>query len=282
MNVHLVYIFMVLFLGTTAAQSNRDSPQAGKDQSNLCSPDDKCFQIGEKITYVLYYHWGLIWLSAGEVTFEVMEKDGQLYILSVGETYPSYEWFYEVENIYESYLDPETLLPNRTIRSINEGNYYLYEEVDYDRLNGTAISRRTRKKGEELKTFVNEIKPCVQDLLSIMYSARSSGFNSGNEVGTEIPVQLFLDKEQYNLSLTYRGRNSEMKVRKLGTFDLLQFTPDLIKGQLFDEGDEMNIYVSNDNNKLPMIIESPLSVGKVKAILKDYKNLKYPLHSKLD
>jgi hypothetical protein len=284
MKMKILNIIMTLCFGTIACFTNAslDSLAPSEFEPTICTPDKHNFEQGEKITYVLYYHWGLLWLSAGEVTFELQEKDGRLHLVSIGETYPSYEWFYKVENTYESYLDPETLLPIRTIREINEGNYYLYEEVHYDRMKGQAISHRKRKKQNELEKFVSDIEPCVQDLLSMMYVTRAAASKDEYSVGEEFPLQLFLDKKQYNLKLTYKGRIPNKRIKKQGDFDLLRFTPSLIDGELFDEGDEMNIYVTNDRNKLPVMIESPLSVGEVKAVIKDYEGLKYPLKAKVN
>ena len=42
----------------------------------------------------------------------------------------------------------------------------------------------------------------------------------------------------------------------------------------------MNIWVTNDGNKLPVLIESPLSVGSAKAVLKSYKGLRHHLPRK--
>jgi hypothetical protein len=82
--------------------------------------------------------------------------------------------------------------------------------------------------------------------------------------------------------LTYKEHIPRQKVKKLGKFDVLRFSPELITGNLFDEGDEANIYVTNDENKLPVLIESPLSVGKVKVVLKEYEGLKYPLKARIE
>jgi hypothetical protein len=55
------------------------------------------------------------------------------------------------------------------------------------------------------------------------------------------------------------------------------FSPQLISGEYFQDGDEMKVYVSDDQNRLPLVIESPLSVGYVKAVLKDYRGLKHEM-----
>jgi hypothetical protein len=46
------------------------------------------------------------------------------------------------------------------------------------------------------------------------------------------------------------------------------------------EGASMKIWASADGNKVPLMIESPVSVGTVKVVLKSWKNLKYDTTAK--
>ena len=71
------------------------------------------------------------------------------------------------------------------------------------------------------------------------------------------------------------------KIKKLGKFKTIKVVPELIVGEVFKEGDKMNIWVSDDENRVPLMIESPISVGSVKAVLKSYDGLRYPLKAKL-
>jgi len=279
---YFLFSFLVLSM-VASGQSNLDTVSPGIPNSDLpCDDNKQCFVPGEKLTYVIYYNWGFIWVSAGEVTFTVNEIDSGYHLHSSGSSYPSYEWFFKIKNSYDSYVDSETFLPYRSIRNIREGGYRKYEEVVYDRTNQKAITRRAETKADSLKTTVADIEPCVQDLLSVIYYARSSPWSDEFPPEYEIPVDLFFGKRQYNLALTYKERLPKEKIKKLGKFDVLRFSPELIKGDLFDEGDEANIYVTNDKNKLPVYIESPLSVGKVKVILKEYEGLKYPLKARIE
>ncbi len=52
-----------------------------------------------------------------------------------------------------------------------------------------------------------------------------------------------------------------------------------MKGSLFEGGEKMTVYVSDDQNKVPLRIESPLLVGSVKVDLMTYQNLRFPLTS---
>ncbi len=271
----------ILFSLSIAGQDNLNFEPGSSSsfEAEPCMQKTPCFEPGERLTYVVYYNWGWIWVSAGEVTFTVNEIDTGYHLHSFGSSYPSYEWFFKINNRYESFIDPETYLPYRSIRDINEGSYSKYEEVVYDRSGQQALTQRGKNKGAPRDTTYSDIEPCVHDLLSIIYYARSSPWRSDFPSGYEIPVDLFFGKREYNLALTYKERIPKQKIKKLGNFDVLRFSPELIKGELFEEGDEANIYVTNDDNKLPVLIESPLSVGKVKVVLKEYEGLKYPLNA---
>jgi len=256
------------------------SPPSNGGDLSVCDITEKAFTEGETIKYKLYYNWGFIWLTAGEMTFTVKQDDGHIHLKTNGHTYASYEWLFKVNNRYESWLDPESLLPIRSVRDIMEGDYALYDEVFYDREAGKAISHRAKRKGDSLTRKEFAIDHCAHDLLSILYSARCVPFDiNQHKKGTEIPIPLFFDKKEYDLSLIFRERNPDMKIKELGRYDMLRFSPYLPDSDYFNGGDEMEIWVTNDANKLPLYIESPLKVGKVKAIISEYAGLKYPLTS---
>jgi Protein of unknown function (DUF3108). len=71
------------------------------------------------------------------------------------------------------------------------------------------------------------------------------------------------------------------KIYKLGTFKTMKFAVKLVAGSVFTGEEEMIIYVSDDQNKIPLLFEAPILVGKVSGRLSAYKNLKYPLYSKI-
>ena len=101
------------------------------------------------------------------------------------------------------------------------------------------------------------------------------------KVGDYIPTKVFFDKETFPINVTYDGIENGKKIKDLGKFNTLRVIPDLVAGEVFKKGDKMKIWVSNDENKLPLLIESPVSVGSIKAVLKSYEGLRYPLTAKL-
>jgi hypothetical protein len=77
--------------------------------------------------------------------------------------------------------------------------------------------------------------------------------------------------------LRYLGK--ETIKTKYGKFKAIKFKPLLIKGTIFEGGEKMTVWVSDDKNHIPLRIESPISVGSVKIDMISYRNLRYPLTS---
>jgi hypothetical protein len=88
---------------------------------------------------------------------------------------------------------------------------------------------------------------------------------------------MFLDDKVYPIYLTYLGKE-RIKTR-YGTFNSIKFSPTLIAGTIFNEGDAMTVWVSDDANHVPVRINSPISVGSIKVDLMQFSNLKYPFTS---
>jgi len=277
----LIFSIMAFTIPPTETDStsiNIPLLDAEKDVIEPCFMENKTFQGGEEITYKLYYNWGIMWLSAGEVTFKVNDMGSQYHVAVAGRTYKSYEWFFKVRDYYDTYIDKNSLLPKTAIRNVREGKYRLYDEITFDQENKKASSLRGKTKDVATKKNYN-LGECMHDMLSVIYYSRNIDFESYKE-GEEFPVKIFMDKEVWPLNVKYKGKQSRKKVKGKGRFNTIKFSPQVVSGRVFKEGEEMMVYVSDDKNRIPLLIESPVSVGSVKAVLKNYKGLKYNMTAK--
>ena len=59
----------------------------------------------------------------------------------------------------------------------------------------------------------------------------------------------------------------------------IKFKPLLIKGTIFEGGEKMTVWVSDDGNRIPVRIESPISVGSIKVDMIYNRNLRHQLTS---
>ena len=272
-----VWIFSFIILGAIAFFSFR-APLSIEEAYDPCEINNWAWTGGEEINYKIYYNWKFVWLPAGEVIFKIIDEGDQYHLKVRGRTYDSYEWFFKVRDSYDTYIDKKTLLPTMAIRDVHEGDYNLYEKMIFDQ-NGRKLTTYRGTTSSKTEKSVFGLPGCMHDLLSILYYTRNFQFEKYNK-GEQFPVKIFMDKEVWPLNVKYQGRFKNLTVKEYGTFNAFKFTPEVISGKVFKEGTQMDIWVSDDNNRIPIYIESPVSVGSVKVALKSVKGLRYPLSSK--
>ena len=59
------------------------------------------------------------------------------------------------------------------------------------------------------------------------------------------------------------------------------FRPLVQSGRVFKEEESLTVWISNDDNKLPVRIKASLAVGSIKADLDAFKGLKYSFKVKV-
>lgn len=240
-----------------------------------CPNTNFSFQGGEIIEYKLYYNLNFIWIPAARVTFTVDDLGDKYHIIAKANTLKSYDWFFKVRDHYEVIVDKETMLPLSSKRDVLEGGYKLYEEITYDQVSQKAISLRGKTKEKAvLREF--PVSSCIQDILSVIYHTRNLDFKQ-YEPGQKFPINIFMDKEEWPLHVAYLGEKRKKKIKGLGVYDAVLLQPEVISGEVFSSDTEMFIWASNDDNRIPLLIESPISVGSIKAVMQECKGLRHEM-----
>lgn len=237
---------------------------------DFCGIRNKAFQSGESVTMKVFYNTMGMYIGAGEATFtttlERFNGKTSYHCVGEGKTYSFFDNFFKVRDRYESYIDTATMLPLKFIRNVDEGGHKIYNNVTFNHSANTAVSTNG----------VFKTTNCIQDVVSAMYYARNINFDK-YKPGDKIPFDMFLDDEIYHLYIRYLGK--ETVKTQYGKFRAIKFKPLLVKGTMFEGGEKMNAWVSDDPNHLLLRVESPITVGTVKIDMFGYKNLRYPLSS---
>ena len=260
-----------LFMLFAAGKKTPDPvPAAITIQGSGCTIPNTAFQPGEKVGFTVGYSVGGVFVPAGTgsfaTTLEKLNGRSVYHIKGDGRTLSSYEWAYKVNDVYETYVDVETMQPIKFIRNISEGGYKKYQNVSFNKSASTAISSEG----------VFKIPSCVQDVVSSVFYARNIDYNA-LKPGDRIAFNLFLDNEIYNMYIRYMGK--ETITTKYGKFKTIKLKPLTIKGTIFEGGEKMTLWISDDANKVPVRVESPIIVGKVKIEMTSFDNLKSPMTS---
>lgn len=259
----LVKLLVIPLIALLAFSNRAETPF-----QEFCGIRNTAFKAGEKVSYTVYYAVAGIYVNAGTATFtntlENMNGRPTYHIIGEGTTNSSYDFLYKVRDRYETYIDTATLQALKFIRNVNEGGYKKYQNVTFNKTANTAVTN----------DGVFKVPECVQDVVSSVFYARNIDF-SKLRVNDRIAFSMFLDNEVHNMYIRYMGR--ETVKTKFGKFNTFKFKPLLLKGTIFEGGEKMTVWVTDDQNRIPVRIESPIAVGKVKIDMMSYENLRYPL-----
>ena len=94
------------------------------------------------------------------------------------------------------------------------------------------------------------------------------------KTGEFVAIDMFFDNKTTKFRLKFIGRE-DIKT-KFGVVSCMLFKPLVQTGRIFKEEESLTIWISDDENKLPLRIKASLLVGSIKAELESYKGLKYP------
>jgi hypothetical protein len=233
---------------------------------------------GETATYDISYNWGFIWVTAGWVTFTSKDTTyagiPSYHFSGIGQTYPKYSWIYKVDDYYQSYVRRSDLAPLYFERNVSEGSTRIYERYIYDYKKNVVRIKRQYQKDPLLYDTINLQKP-VNDIMTMLYASRQLEYNN-LKINDTIPISFILDGAVHKSYIRYLGKENK-KVDGIGTVRCVKFKPLLVEGTIFNGGEDMTVWISDDEQKVPIHVETPILVGWIKAIIRDYQGLAKPL-----
>lgn len=251
-------LFLLLFFITTGFSSQGVQP-----------PKEDAFDVGEWFQFRI--HYGMINAGIAELSVHEAVRNNKKVFHAKGRGYTTgmTKFFFEVEDDYQSYFDKQTGNPYQFVRKINEGGYTKNQEGFFNPQNKTVLVKDYKRKTE--KTF--EVPNNVQDILSTFYYLRNHPKVDKLKVGESIDIDMFFDDETTKFKLKFVGRE-DLKT-KFGVIPTMIFRPYVQAGRVFKEQESLTVWISDDDNKLPIRIKASLMVGSLKADLEQFKGLKH-------
>ena len=254
-----IFFFLLLLLMTVSFDSQK--------------PD--AYDSGEWFKFRIHYGF----INAGYATLEVKEtiKDNKSLYHAIGKGYTvgMSRFFFKVDDNYESYFDKVTNKPFQYVRKIDEGGYTKNQEGFFNQEKNKVLVKDYKNKTE--KTF--SVTENVQDIVSTFYFLRNHPNIDKLKIGESIVVDMFFDDEVYKFKLKFIGKE-DLKT-KFGTAPTMIFRPIVQSGRVFKEEESLTVWISDDENKIPLRIKANLAVGSIKADLDSFKGLKNPFMVKL-
>jgi len=228
------------------------------------------FGAGERLVYKV--HYGII--NAAEATVEVSPSvykvnDRPCYRVNVqGRTIGAFDLVTRIRDTWRSYIDTSAILPQKFYVNIQEGGYRKEENITFNHMANTVRAEERTEKD------VIKVPDNVHDIISGYYFLRTVDF-SRIGLGQTVEVPAFFDDKVYNMKVRYRGRET-VKTR-FGRIQALVLNPILPENKLFKGEDAIRIWVSDDNNKVPVKVEVELWVGSLEMDLRQHQGLRHEL-----
>lgn len=195
-----------------------------------------------------------------------------------GQTSKAFSWILPVKDSYTVWVDPVTLRTKRFDSDLHEGDYTFQSTYIFDWHNMNVHTRwHSRQNPEKFKTM--KITGNSMDAISLYFNLRTVDDAEIKE-GYARDLEMVLQDTIRYLSFRYEGREVK-KIKNLGHFNTIKFRCKIATsdGFAFKDGTEFEVWISDDRNKIPLYIKSPIKVGSVCAYLSSYEGLRYPMDS---
>ena len=260
-------------------------------QESHCIPvkalkeSDLAFQSGEKMYFTMHYEFGAINSDVGsaEVALDTVVFNGRKVFrcVATGKTTRLFDFFFKVREDFRSWFTVDGLRPMKFSRSCHEGRYhatnlYLYDWSDDEpHIDADLYSTKQGQRSE-----VMPLTECTFDLPSLFYFARNIDWDNLEE-GVKYPMTFAIDEDVYNVYFIMYGRET-IRVKGLGTVRTVRFAAKLLEGEVFKGDEDMRIWISDDDNRLPVYVEAPILVGLASGRLMKVEGLKHPFTALID
>jgi hypothetical protein len=225
------------------------------------------YQANEELNYRV--HYGA--LNAAVVQMSVSKplviQDREAYNLKIeGQTISSFSWMFKVRDKFESWVDAKSHTPLRYAKTVREDAYFHQDVAVYNH----------KEKWLKNKEGKINITDHTMDVAAAIYYMRTFEYKD-KVVGFKFPMDIYIDNKLHHLSVTYAGK--EVIDTDLGRVSCIKLKPQLVVDRVFKDENAMTVWVSDDENHIPVRIQTDIYVGSLKVDITSFKNLKYPLNS---
>ena len=192
-----------------------------------------------------------------------------------GETSSWISWVTRVKDNWGGYLDTSNLIPHVGYRKIEEGGYKKTEVTTYDHVKHKALVKVMNKETGiygEPETY--DIPKNGRDLVSGFMYLRVVDFTKVKK-GDTVTIQGFYEDTAYKLMILYKGKEIiHTKIGKIPCYKLVPLIPD---NKLFDGENSITVWLSEDENKIPVKMQAKMFVGHTGLELTSFKGLRNQL-----
>ena len=231
--------------------------------------DNHAFGVGERLTFDISYGF----ITAGEAVMAIPSYEDIMgrrcfRVEFTVNSLSSFNWIYKVDDHYLTFIDIQSIAPLRFEQHIREGSYSRDFSADFDQVD--HIAKTTEGQ--------HPIPPYVLDIMSAFYYFRTLDLSAA-KTGDIFTLNNFYKDTTYELGVRVLGRQ-ELEVTA-GTFKTIVVEPLVKEGGLFKSEGRIVIWLTDDDLKIPVRVNTKVVIGSIDTELSGYSGLCGPLRSRI-
>lgn len=260
--------------------------RAEAQQPTRTEPVAPAFGPGEELTYTASYSASVVSTDVATITFrtsaERLEGIPCYRVRAHGLTKSFFSVFFKMDDLYETWLEEATLRPLLATAEIKEGSYRYRSRLTFNWKAGRVYTfGKNLKKGYERGRTMT-IGARDFDPVAHFFNLRCLPGIDSMKRGERGTLNLVMVDTIRTVRYRFLGREI-IDAPATGPVRCMKFTCQLAPGDAdsFEEGTDFFIWISDDRNRIPIYLETPIRVGRVQASLSGWKNLAHPFDAKL-
>lgn len=262
-SIHKIMLLCGLLLASAGAYSQ-------------CEIKNDYFQAGEKLSYDMYFKYGIIYTKAGAATLsvknDVYEGEDAYKVSLAAKLTGAANKIYSLSDTLSSYLTKD-IVPLAYSKDAHEDGDYNTERATFKYENGNVIARNISRRNGNLRYDTTHVSPvCVYDMVSILYYARTLDYGSMKK-GDKVSVAGIVGRRKKNMDVVYQGIET-VKANDNREYYCLKLSIQMNDDAFENKDEAMKVYLTNDINRIPVRIDSKLKIGSTRVVLKKYEGLK--------
>jgi hypothetical protein len=215
------------------------------------------FPVGETLHYKIYWNFIPVGTTVIETVSKETEDGPRIAITLANRSYPVLSALYPVRDHAESLLDPVSGLPLRYEQQLHQGFYHSDQVTVFDHAGRQA--HWTDRRNGEAEVFA--IEPDTRDLLGFLYHMRGERL----EPQRTYSFHLVADRGVSTVELQTFGYETMEHDGSPVSCLVMEPSGDFIG--LFTRTGRIRMWVTDDEARLCLRMETRVRIGKVKLIL---------------
>ena len=246
--------------------------------SFLAQSQNNAIGSNEKLVFTASYNMSGLLTDLAQVTMETSEVKTStstlLRLKGKARTYSKWDNFFKINDLYESYVHPNSLKPYLYKRDISEGGYYKFMQYNYNHKTNTVKSLKRKRRGNGTYWDENKnlnISSSTKDIIATLYHIRNLDIHKAS-IGNSDSFKVLMDNEEFKITLTLLGK--ETINTNIGRKECYKLAIAMNNNNLLKGSNDNLLWLTADGNKIPVYAKFKVPVGNGELKIQSATGLK--------